>query len=258
MDRSFKKRLRGSLTARLSFVISIFLAGVLIGRLGKPLLGESVIAVGETQVCASRAFQHACVANTSLSGSQFRHENWSGARPLGLGCNLPPSVSWQTPNWETRPLKKEEALKVVQDTKEAVKSAFSRADLDKTTHSSKSPTVRTVCENSCPTARDGVCQDGRPPPGSNATSFYETLHPVICDLGTDCADCGPWVTNASPEALAWTPVELLRSVETKLLVRRVASPAGYIFGITDPDLDTDVSRHVNRTGLFEPVLTLLW
>ncbi|KAL6784221.1 hypothetical protein ACKKBG_A05315 [Auxenochlorella protothecoides x Auxenochlorella symbiontica] len=212
MDRSMKKRFRASVTARLSFVIFVFLAGVLIGRLGKPLLGESVRATGDFP---------------------------------------------QTPSWETKALNKE-AQGVVKGAQEVVKSAFSRASLTGTSRSIKPGPVRTVCENTCPTARDGVCQDGRPGPGSNATSFYETLHPVVCDLGTDCADCGPWVTTATPEALAWAPVALLRTAETKLLVRRVASPAGYIFGITDPELDTDVSRHVNGTGLFEPVLTLLW
>lgn len=249
-----KKRFRASVTARLSFVIFVFLAGVLIGRLGKPLLGESVLATGDFQVCA---LWHAPGAGTAqypaVKPARCRTTHGFEA----CRCSPFPHTAQQTPSWETKALNKE-AQGVVKGAQEVVKSAFSRASLTGTTRSIKPGPVRTVCENTCPTARDGVCQDGRPSPGSNATSFYETLHPVVCDLGTDCADCGPWVTTATPEALAWAPVALLRTAETKLLVRRVASPAGYIFGITDPELDTDVSRHVNGTGLFEPVLTLLW
>lgn len=36
------------------------------------------------------------------------------------------------------------------------------------------------CTNTCVTANDGECDDG------GANSLYS-----ICDLGTDCADCGP-------------------------------------------------------------------
>lgn len=125
--------------------------------------------------------------------------------------------------------------------------------------SSTKPLVpRSVCTNTCPTARDGVCQDGRPGPGVDAEAFYATARNVTCDLGTDCADCGAWVTDASSEALAWAPVARLRDAGNTLLVKRVASPAGYLFGITDPALDTDVSRKVDATGVFEPILTMIW
>ncbi len=40
------------------------------------------------------------------------------------------------------------------------------------------------CTNSCPTAFDGECDDGGP------GSLYS-----ICDLGSDCADCGPRVAG---------------------------------------------------------------
>ena len=51
------------------------------------------------------------------------------------------------------------------------------------------------CDDSCPTAKDGVCDDGRHYP--NMTAGRETY--VACDLGTDCSDCGPWrgVQNSS-------------------------------------------------------------
>jgi hypothetical protein len=43
-------------------------------------------------------------------------------------------------------------------------------------------------KNRAPQANDGVCDDGRHYP--NMTQGLETW--VVCDLGTDCADCGPW------------------------------------------------------------------
>ncbi len=81
----------------------------------------------------------------------------------------PPHTAQQTPSWETKALNKE-AQGVVKGAQEVVKSTFSRASLTGTTRSIKPGPVRTVCENTCPTARDGVCQDGRPGPGSNYAS----------------------------------------------------------------------------------------
>ncbi len=36
------------------------------------------------------------------------------------------------------------------------------------------------CDNTCTWANDGTCDDG-----GSGSSFS------VCDLGTDCADCGP-------------------------------------------------------------------
>lgn len=53
--------------------------------------------------------------------------------------------------------------------------------------------VKTVCEDSCPgQAKNGVCNDGRPTPDKDQTDSM-TIFEVLCDLGTDCSDCGPWV-----------------------------------------------------------------
>lgn len=53
--------------------------------------------------------------------------------------------------------------------------------------------VKTVCEDTCPGhAKNGVCNDGRPTPENDQTDSM-TIFEVLCDLGTDCSDCGPWV-----------------------------------------------------------------
>jgi hypothetical protein len=43
-------------------------------------------------------------------------------------------------------------------------------------------------EDTCATARNGVCDDGR-----NWREYQQLSYAkVSCDLGSDCADCGPW------------------------------------------------------------------
>ena len=37
-------------------------------------------------------------------------------------------------------------------------------------------------------ANNGVCDEGRKEVASEPNKFMQ----VLCDLGTDCADCGPW------------------------------------------------------------------
>ena len=60
--------------------------------------------------------------------------------------------------------------------------------------------VKSVCENTCTGyTRNGVCDEGRPnaqaPPESQPDSA--AVFEVLCDLGTDCGDCGPWVSLES-------------------------------------------------------------
>lgn len=44
------------------------------------------------------------------------------------------------------------------------------------------------CDNSCPMANDGKCDDGR-----NWKQHQQQAYASVgCDLGTDCKDCGPW------------------------------------------------------------------
>lgn len=52
-------------------------------------------------------------------------------------------------------------------------------------------------------ARDGQCGEGRVR-GSNELRPLLEL-PVVCDLGTDCGDCGPWV-GPRPASPSWCAV----------------------------------------------------
>jgi len=70
-----------------------------------------------------------------------------------------------------------------------------------------------VCHDSCATAKDGICQEGRPGVGPGGFPSYDELdlpHRVFCDLGTDCSDCGPWRFKGPKDALFWTPVRDLQ------------------------------------------------
>jgi len=48
---------------------------------------------------------------------------------------------------------------------------------------------KTVCDNTCSYAYDGVCDDG-----GNGSSFS------VCDCGTDCFDCGERKKGLGPAA----------------------------------------------------------
>lgn len=60
-----------------------------------------------------------------------------------------------------------------------------------------------TCEDTCPYARDGACDDGR---DGSVTS--------VCDLGSDCADCGPvpGAGGADPGDNGLDPASCLRRV----------------------------------------------
>jgi hypothetical protein len=48
-----------------------------------------------------------------------------------------------------------------------------------------------VCLNTCFKASDGVCDDGR----TTNPEADVVMRKVLCDLGTDCKDCGPWTPS---------------------------------------------------------------
>ena len=63
---------------------------------------------------------------------------------------------------------------------------------------------RRVCHDSCPTARNGACDEGRV--GTSGVVAPDSFQ-VTCDLGTDCTDCGAWEFHGPKAALKWTPVQ---------------------------------------------------
>ncbi|KDD75446.1 hypothetical protein H632_c682p1, partial [Helicosporidium sp. ATCC 50920] len=116
------------------------------------------------------------------------------------------------------------------------------------------------CDNSCPTARDGVCNEGRPAEGEDPIAFGLQRVNVTCDLGTDCADCGPWHFYGRTDwARDWHPVADLRARNVSLVTRRVGQPQPYLFGYTDSSIDVDVSGQMDYRGAtFEPQLNRFW
>lgn len=143
--------------------------------------------------------------------------------------------------------------------------------------------LRPLCADTCPYANNGICDEGRAPraeavDGPLITPAAATIaaagapdprppHLVIrCDLGTDCADCGPWpggARNTSAWQEADAPVAFLRRAGYELRARRAAVSVGngdalsFWFAYADPVLDVDVSRQAQDSGAVEPGLTAL-
>jgi hypothetical protein len=58
--------------------------------------------------------------------------------------------------------------------------------------------TKSVCDDSCAgQANNGVCDEGRPglKDAAAAGADWQKVFTVLCDLGTDCGDCGPWVSR---------------------------------------------------------------
>ncbi|GFR50178.1 hypothetical protein Agub_g12345 [Astrephomene gubernaculifera] len=118
---------------------------------------------------------------------------------------------------------------------------------------------REICTNTCSKARNGVCEEGRPGRAQVNAPYLM----AYCDLGTDCEDCGPWVTTATK--VPWEdparvgPVRLLQSKDVQVRVRAAAVPPaiGFNFAYTDPKADYDVSYHMDTAGMVEAGITAI-
>ena len=127
-----------------------------------------------------------------------------------------------------------------------------------------------LCDDSCKTARNGRCEDGsnllrRP---SNA------MVKLACDLGTDCADCGPvgaplapaTLREAMPSApaldeprLPLRPIAQLteRHIQVNLAWTRTQPP--FLMPFTNPAEDVDVSRMMASSArTVEPLYNVYW
>jgi hypothetical protein len=87
------------------------------------------------------------------------------------------------------------------------------------------PASARVCTDTCATARDGACGDGRGPlPGGANEHGQPHALVVACDLGTDCADCGAWQRPAArqrPQEGVPGPLAMLRQRGVEVRVREV-------------------------------------
>ncbi|KAK9842464.1 hypothetical protein WJX81_001323 [Elliptochloris bilobata] len=107
---------------------------------------------------------------------------------------------------------------------------------------------RSVCTDTCARARDGTCDDGRSGAGQ-----------VFCDLGTDCADCGPWKHRgpAGGNASA-APIQALVARGVEVYVARTKTVPSFIMPFTNPKHDVDVSGQMHSNGQVELGITQIW
>ncbi|KAK9906760.1 hypothetical protein WJX75_007525 [Coccomyxa subellipsoidea] len=110
---------------------------------------------------------------------------------------------------------------------------------------------KTTCSDTCVGhSSNGICDDGR---GGDGT--------VHCDLGTDCADCGPW-TRAVPwspgEVQAATPVADLLGQGVEVFVKLTRTVPPFLMPYTNPKQDVDVSGQMHINGNIEIGLTQVW
>ncbi|GFR52895.1 hypothetical protein Agub_g15502, partial [Astrephomene gubernaculifera] len=114
-----------------------------------------------------------------------------------------------------------------------------------------------ICTDTCPLARNGVCEDGSPviqSSGGNSRSTTAGGIQVACDLGTDCTDCGPyrgvvpeWGTSGGFKG----PIDYLNRRGVRVWARRLAFPPHFVMAYTDPKEDLDVSEQLERSGCLE-------
>lgn len=119
-------------------------------------------------------------------------------------------------------------------------------------------TEMALCSDSCAAAKNGVCDEGRgtawPP------EPYEGLQ-VLCDLGTDCADCGPWRFNATGDASSFQadmPIKRLRSKNVEVRLKQTSIRPAFLMPLTNPKFDVDVSASMVNGGAVEMGLSQVW
>lgn len=85
---------------------------------------------------------------------------------------------------------------------------------------------------------------------------------VLCDLGTDCSDCGPWTYHV-PKSLAdglnngppIRPVQQLVKRGLQVYTRRTTTVPSFIMPYTNWKHDVDVSEQMEHAGAVEQGLT---
>lgn len=86
--------------------------------------------------------------------------------------------------------------------------------------------------------------------------IWPVLLEVLCDLGTDCSDCGPWKFQVpTPDHTIPKPVQLLREHRTTINVAQTATNPPFLMPYTSPEQDTDVSAQMHASRVVELGLT---
>lgn len=65
---------------------------------------------------------------------------------------------------------------------------------------------------------------------------------VLCDLGTDCSDCGGWsFEGIGPDETAPRPIKMLLDLEVTVNLAHTSTVPSFLMPYTDPAHDVDVS-----------------
>ncbi|KAJ9505292.1 hypothetical protein QJQ45_029574 [Haematococcus lacustris] len=107
-----------------------------------------------------------------------------------------------------------------------------------------------LCTDTCYKAKDGVCDEGR---GATSTTSLN----ILCDLGTDCSDCGEF-SGPLLDRSEWAeggPVAYLVKQQVKLLTRMTETEPAMQMMFTDPEVDLDVSAALVRDKVVENGIT---
>lgn len=98
---------------------------------------------------------------------------------------------------------------------------------------------------------NGKCEDGR------SSSHQGMKEGVLCDLGTDCQDCGPFHWRVPvrhpdlPYLLRPRPIQQLRKRGIPVYARITETVPAFWMPYTNPDHDVDVSGQVHHNGAVE-------
>ena len=85
-------------------------------------------------------------------------------------------------------------------------------------------TEMALCGNTCVAANNGVCDEGRL---ADYSAVPAAGLPVLCDPGTDCADCGPFKFNATGgDASYQADLPIKRLTSSKVLLPAVDASQG--------------------------------
>lgn len=119
-------------------------------------------------------------------------------------------------------------------------------------------TEMALCGNTCATASNGICDEGRLADYSGVPMVGIQ---VLCDLGSDCADCGPYKFNGSgldSAFVADSPVKRLASQQVDIRVRATSTQPSFLMAFTDPLLDMDMSGQMASIGAIQMGLAQVW
>ena len=150
----------------------------------------------------------------------------------------------------------------------------------------QSSVLAAACDDSCASARNGVCEDGS---DLVRQADSRTVHELKCDYGTDCADCSrggsrgasrpppmaslqAMMPSADPELLRASgasggggaerapaaAVALLRQRGVHVNAAWTRTQPSFIMPFTDPNADIDVSRAMQSMRSVEPLYNLYW